>query len=125
MQPMEIQKQKLSFFSGKKKFLVQPKEIVRLEAISNYTRVYFTDHQPVVMAKVLRAYDKLLFQYGFIRPHHSHLVNLRYVDSLDEKGIVHMRDTSSVETSRRKRSHFRRNLKNHISSHPIPETPML
>ena len=125
MQTTEAQHRLLRFLDGRKIILMTSDQIVRMEANNNYTLVYFTDRPPVMMAKVLRAYDRLLFQHGFVRTHRSHLVNLLHVDSLDEKGIVHMCDSSRVETSRRKRSHFRRNLKNHISTHPIHETQML
>ena len=122
MQPMEIQKQKLSFFSGKKKFLVQPKEIVRLEAISNYTRVYFTDHQPVVMAKVLRLYDHLLRPHGFIRPNRTHLLNPDYITEIGPKGTIRMQDASVVELPRRKKREFLRTfspgMKNELTIHP-------
>ena len=83
--------------------MVQADQIIRLEAKSNYTRVYFTDQRPVLMAKVLRAYDEILRPHGFVRAHRSHLINVRYIDGIDAEGNVQMHDTSRVETSRRKR----------------------
>jgi len=93
----------ISFLQGRETVRVQTDQIIRLEAMSNYTRVYFTDHQPVLMAKVLRAYDEMLRPHGFVRAHRSHLINLLYIDGIDAKGNIRMQDTSCVETSRRKR----------------------
>lgn len=94
---------RLSFMHGSKMFMVQPSQIIRLEARSNYTYVYFTDHPPVLMAKVLRTYDGMLRPFGFIRTHRSHLVNEQYVDELDIKGNIRMKDDSIAEVSRRKK----------------------
>ena len=93
----------LCFMQGQEKFLTEPRQIIRLEARSNYTRVYFNDHPPVLMAKVLRAYDKLLRPYGFVRTHRSHLINPQFVTALDQQGAIRMQDASKVEVSRRKR----------------------
>ena len=84
--------------------VVHPAEIMRLEAISNYTRVYLHDHPPVLMAKVLRAYDQLLRPYGFVRTHRSHLVNPEFVTSFDASGVIRMHDASIVEVSRSRKS---------------------
>ena len=114
MKTTEAQLNTLSFFKGQEKFIMQPGQIIRLEADSNYTRVFFTDHPPVLMAKVLRMYDELLKPFGFIRPHRSHLVNLQHVERLDERGVILMCDASRVEISRRKRRQLRLNLKSSI-----------
>ena len=55
------------------------------------------------MAKVLRAYDAMLSPYGFIRTHRSHLVNELYVDELDTRGNIRMKDDSIAGVSRRKK----------------------
>jgi two-component system LytT family response regulator len=92
-----------SFLYGNKKLIMNPAQIIRLEAKNNYTRVFFTDHPPILMAKVLNMYDKMLCPYGFVRTHRSHLVNLKYVETLDQNGIVRMKDASQVGLSRRKK----------------------
>ena len=94
--------QGLSFIRGKETFYARPAEIIRMEARSNYTYVFFTNHRPVLMAKVLRMYEEHLRPYGFIRTHRSHLVNSRYVEGLDRKEI-RMRDSSCAEISRRRK----------------------
>jgi two-component system LytT family response regulator len=89
----------ISFYQGRETVRVQTDQIIRLEAMSNYTRVYFTDHRPMLMAKVLRAYDEILRPHGFVRAHRSHLINLQYIEGIDANGNIRMLDTSCVETS--------------------------
>ena len=103
MQIKEKQNQLLRFLDGRKKILVLPEQIVRLESLNNYTRVYFTQHPPVLMARVLRSYDVQLRQYGFVRPHRSHLINPLYISEVTLKGTIHMMDASIIEPSRRKK----------------------
>jgi len=100
MQTQPIDSLRLRFPHGRRMTVVHPAKITRLEAISNYTRVYLQDHPPVLMAKVLRAYDVLLRPYGFIRTHRSHLVNPEFVTSFAAPGIIRMHDASIVEVSR-------------------------
>jgi two-component system LytT family response regulator len=101
IQPSDLHR--LLFIRGREIFYAQPAEIIRMEARSNYTYVYFTNHRPVLMAKVLRMYDDLLRPYGFIRTHRSHLVNAEFVDGVDRKGLIRMKDASCAEISRRKK----------------------
>ena len=81
-----------------------PDQIIRLEADSNYTYIYFSNHRPILMAKVLRDYQRLLEPFGFIRTHNSHLVNKQHISGVDINGDIIMDDHSKAEISRRKRS---------------------
>ena len=94
---------RLSFIHGRNILFVHPEQIIRLEARNNYTCVYFTDHTPILMAKVLRIYEELLFPYGFVRTHRSHLINLQHVEELSQKKTIRMKDSSMVEISRSKK----------------------
>lgn len=79
----------LNFIRNGKSVLVEPTDIIRFEARSNYTCVFFKDQPPLLMAKVLRIYNELLRPHGFIRIHRSHLINTDYVNDFDRKGIIH------------------------------------
>lgn len=100
----------LLFLHGREVFAAKPDEIIRLEARSNYTRVYFVNHAPVLMAKVLRCYEEILLPYGFLRTHRSHLVNLRYVSHVDKETGITMHDTSCAGISRRRKRHVFRSI---------------
>ena len=95
---------------GKKWVTVYPDQIVRLEASSNYTYVHFTDQPPLLMAKVLGKYEKMLHPYGFIRIHRSHLVNRAYITRIEQSDMVRLADTFVAEISRRKRGEVLRCL---------------
>ncbi len=83
-------------------YFTQPDQIIRLEAVSNYTCIYFNNHRPILMAKVLHEYQSLLEPFGFIRTHRSHLINRQHVTAVDENHLV-MADKSNAGISRRKR----------------------
>ena len=93
----------IPFLHGNKKLMIHPSRIIRLEARSNYTCIYFTDHAPVLMARVLKLYEKTLKPYGFIRTHRTHLINPQFIKGLNLAGQVQMEDQSLAEISRRKR----------------------
>lgn len=84
----------------------QPDQIIRLEAESNYTFIHFRNHKPILMAKVLSAYESILSPFGFIRTHRSHLVNSMYIRTVDRNGHITMADNSIVCFSRRKRKNL-------------------
>jgi two-component system, LytTR family, response regulator len=94
---------RLFFLQGKKTLIVQSSQIIRMEAFSNYTYVYFTDHPPLLMAKVLHLYDELLRPHGFVRTHKSHLINPLFVKELDKKGTILMRDNTIIDIARRRK----------------------
>lgn len=85
-------------------------EILRLQASSNYTFIYFTNRKPLLMAKVLQDYEALLSHAGFIRTHRSHLVNKNHILFIDTDGQLIMSDRSKAEISRRKKNSVMRAL---------------
>ena len=87
----------------RKKHLFNLEEVVRLEARSNYTLIYTVSKRPLVVAKVLSAYEELLEEHGFIRVHRSHLINMRFVAKLTRTGGIILQDDRSIQISRRRR----------------------
>jgi len=92
-------------------FFYKPQEIVRLEAESNYTRFFFTEHRPLIVAKTMKEYEELLLPHGFVRAHKSHLVNSRHVVSVTSDGQLIMLDKTKVEISRRRKDEVMHALK--------------
>jgi two-component system LytT family response regulator len=84
-------------------FSIQPSDIVRLEASSNYTFIHFTNRRPLLIAKVLKEFEQLLGHFGFIRIHRSHLVNTAHIRQVDAMGRVVMGDTSRADIARRRK----------------------
>ncbi|MES2777552.1 MAG: LytTR family DNA-binding domain-containing protein [Bacteroidota bacterium] len=59
--------------------IIACESVIRIEAISNYCRLYFQDGKTLVVAKLLAHFEALLSQKGFVRTHRSHLINMRYI----------------------------------------------
>jgi two-component system, LytTR family, response regulator len=87
-------------------------EIVRLEASSNYTKIFFTNKTKIISAKVLKEFVEMLIPYGFVRTHRTHLVNRHHILCITPDGNIIMKDASVAEISRRMKSGVMKVLKN-------------
>ncbi len=93
-------------------FFFTAEEIVRLEACSNYTNIYFTNKKKMLTSKVLKEFAMLLEPMGFVRTHRTHLVNKKHIAFVSNAGNVVMKDESVAEISRRMKSSVMKVLKN-------------
>lgn len=59
--------------------VVQVRDIIRCAAHDNYTDFYLTDGSTRMICRTLKFYEGVLGEFGFLRVHKSHLVNLQYV----------------------------------------------
>lgn len=109
---MQTSYQKITVNTQEGAYFFNPEEIVRLEASSNYTYMYFTNRKPMLIAKVLGLYEDILTEFGFLRTHRSHLVNTRHILFIDGRGNIIMQDTSRAEVSRRKKKEVMKELRN-------------
>lgn len=87
----------------KRKYFFNAHDVVRLEASSNYTLIHTVNSRPLVVAKVLSAYEEILEGLGFIRVHRSHLINSRFLKTIDSEGRAVMTDDLQIKISRRRR----------------------
>ena len=90
---------------------LQPQDIVRCEAVGNYTKFFTTTGKNYLISKTLGEYDTLLAPQQFIRTHKSHLVNKRYISFIDHDGFAVLKDSSKVEISRRRKEEVMAALK--------------
>ena len=81
-----------------------PAQIIRLEASSNYTKIYFTNHLSIITAKVLKEFEPQLMPFGFVRTHRSHMVNKQYIQEVCSNGSIIMNDHSTAEISKRRKA---------------------
>lgn len=81
------------------------KDIIYCEASGVYTNIHFAERPPVCSAKGLSEYEKLLTESGFIRAHHSYLVNLVHVKQYvkGEGGTLILSNNEEIAVSRRKK----------------------
>jgi two-component system LytT family response regulator len=106
------QQNRIALATGKGTRFFLPGDIVRLEASSNYTNIYFTNNTQLLTAKVLKEFARMLAPFGFIRTHRSHLVNRQHILFVDINGNIVMQDQSRAEISRRKKVVVMKELKN-------------
>ncbi|MBU0473842.1 MAG: LytTR family DNA-binding domain-containing protein [Bacteroidetes bacterium] len=80
-------------------------EIIRCESDKSYTTFYLKENRKILVSTTLKEFENLLTEYGFFRPHQSHLVNTNYIDSFEKPhgGLLIMNDKSRVPVSTRKR----------------------
>ncbi len=111
LQQKDPAKFKLALSTMEGVFFFDPKEIIRLEGESNYTRFYFTNRKPILVSHTLKEYEDILQEHDFIRPHKSHLINKHYVKQLDREGFLLLTDGSHINVSRRKKEDILKELK--------------
>lgn len=84
---------------------VQITDVIRCEAVDNYTRFYLLSGEVLLITRTLKEFDRTLSDMGFLRVHNSHLINLHHTRKYirGDGGHVIMCDNSTVIISRRKR----------------------
>jgi two-component system LytT family response regulator len=90
--------------------VIEVKDIVRLEADGSYTNIYVNDNRKIMVSKNLKEYEELLAEYNFFRAHHSHLVNLSYMQSFEKRdgGTIIMKDKSAIPVASRRKDDLMR-----------------
>lgn len=88
-----------------------PQDIIRCEAVGNYTKFFTTSGKSYLISKTLGEYDTLLTPQQFIRTHKSHLVNKKFISFIDHDGFAVLKDNSKVEVSRRRKEEVMASLR--------------
>lgn len=85
--------------------LIPVADIIRCMAENNYTRFFIRQGAPILVSKNLGEFEEMLQEYGFLRTHQSHLVNVQEVKSWEKSdgGYLLMKDGSRVDVSRSRR----------------------
>jgi two-component system, LytTR family, response regulator len=85
-----------------------PQNIVRIQGLSNYSRIYFADNSwPLTVAKGLKQLQASLPEALFMRPHRTHLVNKNFVVQIRIRGkcsYLLLQNGETIAISRRKRT---------------------
>jgi Chaperone of endosialidase/LytTr DNA-binding domain/Head domain of trimeric autotransporter adhesin len=86
------------------KLFIDTSSIVRIEASSNYSKLYFSNGRMIVASKVLKWFEEKLQHQSFIRLHRSHLVNNRFLQMGQCTGKeFEMQNGKIIRVSRRRR----------------------
>ena len=103
--PDKMEQKKVVLSTAEKIHVVETNNILRCESDNYYTHVYFIDGGPLLISTTLKDVEALLEGGNFIRPHKSHLINLRYIQnfSRDEGGVITLTSGDKIPVSRRKK----------------------
>jgi two-component system, LytTR family, response regulator len=88
---------------------VETNDIVCLESMSNYTRIYLPDSREILTSKTMKEFESILCTNGqsFMRIHHSYIINLhkvaRYIKSTDS---IVMNNDQKIPLAKSKREAF-------------------
>lgn len=95
-------------------YFVKVSDILYCEAEGSYTKFYFASENPIVISKNLSTYEDLLNSYGFIRTHHSYLVNPSKIKIYDKTdgGTLVLISGHTVPVSHRKKDYVMTLLEN-------------
>lgn len=105
---LKIRKVRIPTLSGFS--LVNADDIVRCEASGNYTIISFADHTRIIASQALGEYEAELKNYGFVRIHHKHLININKVLEYNKGkvggGFVTLTGREVLEVSARRKADF-------------------
>jgi len=88
--------------------VVMMENIIRIEASSNYSRVYFINEYPLTVAKLLQWFENNLPGNTFYRIHKGHIVNTKFITSLSDDNKVLLTNGEQLQISKRKKTAFRK-----------------
>ena len=95
------------------KLYIELDTIIRVEASSNYSKIYFINGKTVVVAKVLRWFEQTLPTEKFVRIHRTHMVNKKFISDYIsasmrplQGGKICLKNGEILEVSKRKKSCF-------------------
>ena len=85
--------------------MVQAEKIIRIESLSNYSKIFFVSGYPMTVAKVLQWFEDNLPEQMFTRVHRSHLVNKIFVHEINRTKYANILLTNgeTIPISRRKK----------------------
>jgi len=98
-----------------KTYFVNINSIIYCEAEGSYTKFYVEGSDPIFVSRNLRNYEELLAPAGFIRTHHSCLVNPDKIKVFDRKadcGTLILEGGYTIPVSQRKREFVTQFLEN-------------
>jgi len=88
--------------------VIQVKDIIRCQANDNFTDFHLQNGKKMVICRTLKHYEDLLEDFGFMRIHRSHLVNLDFVTKYNKGkgGFLTLNDNTELEISPTKKKDF-------------------
>lgn len=82
--------------------------IIRVQSLSNYSKLFFQNGRTLVVAKVLRWFEERLLMHKFLRIHRAHLVNSGCLRGFNNTHTIEIELTNGerLTVARRKKTDF-------------------
>ena len=87
--------------------VVLASDIIRVEGSSNYSKIYFSNQQPLLVAKILHWFEDQLPTEMFCRIHRTHLINRLYVTGIFDSSKLALSNGDIIQMSRRKKGSYK------------------
>jgi two-component system, LytTR family, response regulator len=98
----EHAQQRLAVATTEGTHFVPLNDLLRVEAMSNYSRIFVRNGKPILVSKTLKDLEESLPANIFLRVHKSHLVNLLHIKNLLPEQRLGLSNGDVVEVSRRR-----------------------
>jgi len=86
-------------------------KIIRCEGEGNYTHIWFEARKHTLVSKTLVEFEDLLQEFGFVRVHKAHLVNLKYVRAyIKSENMLKLSNNEYIPVSRRRKENVLKRL---------------
>ncbi|HLP11747.1 MAG TPA: LytTR family DNA-binding domain-containing protein [Flavobacteriales bacterium] len=85
-------------------FRIELDDIARFESDGSYTTAYLCNGEKVLVSRLIKEFEVLLAENGFIRIHQSHLINIKQFYCFDKNEnhiILHNKDVVPVSTRKK------------------------
>jgi two-component system LytT family response regulator len=101
----EKPKNRLALPTAEGVYIIDKANIIRVEAMSNYSVFMLADHKKIVVSKTLKEYETVLDDDQFMRVNRSVIVNLDFVVKYrkGDGGTLELSDGSEIEVSPQKK----------------------
>lgn len=100
-----------------KTYFIKISDILFCEAEGSYTKFYISNDETIFVSRNLHSYEELLSPAGFIRTHHSCLVNptkIKVFDRKTDSGILILESGHTIPVSQRKKDFVIQFLENRV-----------
>ena len=102
----------ISIPTNKGIFLLRLQNIIRIQSISNYSKIYFADKtHPLTVAKVLHWFEDNLPVDDFLRSHRTHLVNKAHIiNVILSSQTMQLSNGEQIDISKRRKQWVKQRL---------------
>ena len=80
--------------------------IIRIEAHSNYSKIFLQNEYPITVAKVLRRFEQELSEEDFCRISRGDLINKSFIAKSESKNLLKLTTGETFTISRRRMANY-------------------